>query len=406
VKDASKQDRYDTAYSVFAPHHFWTEITVFQSADTVILIFSGITILDPDGRAPHRTQQIMDNVTLVFRGIEFDSDKVHAFLRDKNARPSQKPDFGIEFVRAVGPHKSKWLFKIDMVRGTIRCSGGPTTTFFGFNAWVSLSESVQMKAIVGILHRKLAAIAGITFPTDVDPTVHRVEVTHLYPFRDLAEINQAELAIYQSLVILYPGRVQIAGATFEMPGVVRVGHSKSTSTLRLYPEVTKFAKKPNDITQAKWDALSFKLGNYMRVETMYTATQLKKDGLHLASGWAKPATIMGLVDKRMRDAGLRGVPPQDLAKLKALVTSIPGTKPLQLVGDWMKGKPVKNNGTRTTAQNLVKECGFNLTRPFEQQTLLAHGYADHFDADKVYQLPLKVRQDKALFNRWWESDKA
>jgi hypothetical protein len=188
--------------------------------------------------------------------------------------------------------------------------------------------------------------------------------------------------------------------------VVRVGHSKSTSTLRLYPEVTKVAKKPKDITQAKWGALSFKLGNYMRVETMYTATQLKKDGLHLASGWAKPATIMGLVDKRMRDAGLRGVPPQDLAKLKALVTSIPGTKPLQLVGDWMKGKPVKNNGTRTTAQNLVKECGFNLTRPFEQQTLLAHGYAHHFDADKVFQLPLKVRQDKALFNRWWESDKA
>jgi len=346
----------------------------------------------------------MDNITLVFAGISFDPDKVHAFLRDKNARPSQKPDFGIEFVRAVGPHKSKWLFKIDMVKGTIRCSGGPTTTFFGFNAWVSLTESVQMKAIVGILHRKLSAIDGITFPTDVDPTVHRVEVTHLYPFLNLSEIRDAEIAIYQSLVIRYPGRVQIAGATFEVPGTVRVGQTKSTSVLRLYPEMTKFAKKPKGVPQRKWDALATILENFLRVETMYTASQLKKEGLHLASGWAKPATIMGLVDNRMREAGLRGVPPQDLAKLKALVSSMPNRKPQQLIGDWMKGKPIKNNGTRSAAQKLVKKCGFDLTRPFEQQTLLEHGYADHFDADKVYQLPLKVRQDKALFNRWWESD--
>lgn len=323
-------------------------------------------------------------------------------MHTNNARQSEKPDHSIIFVRPVGLHESKWLFSINMHKGTIQCSGGPTTTFFGFNAWVSLNESVQMKAIVNILHRKLAAIEGITFPKHIDPTVHRVEVTHLYPFRDLAEINDAELAIYQSLVIRYPGRVQIAGATFEMPGVVRVGHSKSTSTLRLYPEVTKFARKPKHVTQAKWNRLSAKLENYMRVETMYTTTQLSRDGLHLASGWAKPAAIMGLVDKRMREAGLRGVPPQDLAKLKALVTSTPIRKPLQLIGDWMKGKPVKRNGTWTAAQTLTKECGFDLTRPYNQQALLAHGFVGYFDEDKIYQLPENARQDKELFNRWWE----
>ena len=348
----------------------------------------------------------MDNVTLIFTDISFDTKKVYSFLRDKNARPSEKPDHGIIFVRSVGLHKSKWLFDINMSKGTIRCSGGPTTTFFGFNAWVSLTESVQMKAIVGILHRKLSAIDGISFPEHVDPTVHRVEVTHLYPFRDLAEINDAEIAIYRSLVIRYPARVQIAGATYEMPGTVRVGHSKSTSTLRLYPEVTKFAKKPKDVPQAKWDALSAKLGNFMRVETMYTARQLTNDGLHLASGWAKPATIMGLVDKRMREAGLRGVPPQDLAKLKELVTATPSRAPLQLIGKWLKDKPVVKNGTWTVAQKLVKECGFDLTRPLEQQRLLAHGFSNYFDADKVYQLPLKIRQDKDLFDRWWEGDEA
>jgi hypothetical protein len=346
----------------------------------------------------------MDNIDLIFTGIKFDSEKVYSFLRDKNARPSEKPDHSIMFARPVGDHKSGWMFSINMNKGTIRCSGGPTTTFFGFNAWVSLTESVQMKAIVDILHRKLLGIKGITFPEHIDPTVHRVEITHLYPFRDLTEINEAQLAIYQSLVILYPGRVQIAGATFDMPGVVRVGNSKSTSTLRLYPEVTKFAKKPKDITQAKWDALSAKLESHMRVETMYTTAQLSKEGLHLASGWAKPATIMGLVDKRMCDAGLRGVLPQDLTKLKALVTSTPSTAPLRVIGNWMKGKPIKSNGTWTKAQEHAKEFGFNLTRPFKQQMLLAHGFVDRFDADKVYQLPLKVRQDKDLFDRWWEND--
>jgi len=346
----------------------------------------------------------MDNITLVFTGIEFEPDKVYSFLREKSARPSEKPDHSIIFSRPVGQHKSGWMFSINMKKGTIKCSGGPTTTFFGFNAWVSLNESVQMKTIVDILHRKLAAIKGITFPEHIDPTVHRVEVTHLYPFRDLAEINDAELAIYQSLVIRYPGHVQIAGATFEMPGVVRVGHSKSTSKLRLYPEVTKFAKKPKHVDQDKWDALATKLGIYMRVETMYTTPQLKKDGLHVASGWEKPAAIMGLVDQRMREAGLRGVPPQDLAKLKALVTPpTPSTAPLRLIGNWMKGKPIKRNGTWSTAQKVVKGCGFDLTRPFKQQALLAHHFGGYFDEHKVYKLPSELRGDKGLFNRWWES---
>lgn len=344
----------------------------------------------------------MDNIDLIFTGIKFDTEKVYSFLRNKNARHSEKPDHSIVFSRAVGQHKSGWKFTINMKKGTIECSGGPTTTFFGFNAWVSLNESVQMKTIVDILHQKLASIKGITFPENIDPTVHRVEVTHLYPFRDLAEINDAELAIYQSLVILYPKRVQIAGASFEMPGVVRVGHNKSTSTLRLYPEVTKFTKKPKHVDQTKWDTLSAELKNYMRVETMYTTDQLRKEGLHLASGWAKPATIMGLVDKRMRDAGLRGIPPQDLAKLKALVTATPTTRPHQVIDDWLKGKPLKNNGTRNSAQKIVKKFGFNLTRPYKQQALLAHGFADYFDEGKVYQLPLKLRNDKGLFDRWWE----
>jgi hypothetical protein len=348
----------------------------------------------------------MDNITLIFTGIEFEPDKVFKFLRLNKVRQSLKADQTILFSRPVGKHKSGWMFSINMKKGTIKCSGGPTTTFFGFNAWVSLNESVQMKAIVDILHQKLAAIKGITFPEHIDPTVHRVEVTHLYPFRDLAEINDAELAIYQSLVIRYPGHVQIAGATFEMPGVVRVGHSKSTSTLRLYPEVTKFAKKPKHIDQGKWDAFEVTLENYMRVETMYNKDQLNKEGLDLASGWAKPATIMGLVDKRMRDAGLRGVQPQDLDKLNGLVTPTPSTAPLRVIDNWMKGKPIKSNGTWTKAQKKAKECGFDLTRPFKQQALLAHKFGGYFDEDKVYKLPSKLRSDKGLFNRWWEGGKA
>jgi hypothetical protein len=345
----------------------------------------------------------MDNVSLIYTDIRFNHRKVHAFLRDKEAGLSQKPDFGIEFVRAVGPHKSKWLFKIDMTKGTIKCSGGPTTTFFGFNAWVSLNESVQMKAIVGILYRKLAAIDGITFPKHVDPLVHRVEVSHLYPFADLSQISDAQNAIYQSLVIRYPGRVQIAGATFEVPGVVRVGHSKSSSLLRLYPEMTKFASKPKDVPQDKWDILAYKLESYMRSETMHTFRQLEHSGLHVASGWNKPDAIMKLVDKRMRDAGLRGVHPQDREGLMKFLGSQPRKRPMEVIDQWLKGEHVVKNGTWTAAQKLAKKFGFDLTRPLEQQSQLSHGYSDHFEAHKVYQLPLMTRRDKELFNRWWEA---
>ena len=187
---------------------------------------------------------IMDNIILIFTDLKIEELKVRDFLKNEvKARPSFKPDT-IMFSRKVGDHESKWLFTINPKMGTIRCSGGPTTTFFGFNAWVSIKEHAQIEAIVGILLKKLTGIKGVTFPTKIDPLVYRVEITNLYPFTSLAEIGEAEIAIYHSLVARYPKRVQIAGESIEVPGTVRVGQNKSTSTLRLYPEASKFDSKP------------------------------------------------------------------------------------------------------------------------------------------------------------------
>lgn len=347
----------------------------------------------------------MDNLTLTFKELKFDNAKVLSFLKDKNARHSQKPDYGIEFVRSVGRYRSKWLFKIDLESGTIRCSGGPTTTFFGFNAWVSLNEPVQMKAIVGLLHKKLAAIKGVTFPKTVDPEINRIEVTHLYPFRDIEEIRTAELAIYESLVVRYPGRVQISGATYEVPGTLRVGLTKSSSILRIYPESTKFLKKPSHVPQGKWTLLQNALEHCVRVECIFSDTQLKRAELSVASAWVGDrvnAALKPLVDRRMKHAGLTGGVHFELEQLKELIAVHPRKKPHQLLQRWIKGEKLETNGTWTVAQSIAKKHGATLTRPLEQQVRLFHGYTEYFARGQIVVLPVHLRDDKDLFNRWWE----
>lgn len=345
---------------------------------------------------------IMDNITLIFTDLKIEEQKVRDFLKnDVKARPSFKPDT-IMFSRWVGKYKSKWLFDINPKKGTIKCSGGPTTTFFGFNAWVSIKEHAQMEAIVGILLDKLTGIKGITVPAKSDPLVHRVEITNLYPFASLAEIGEAESAIYHALVARYPGRVQIAGASIEVPGTVRVGQSKSTSTLRLYPEASKFDSKPVHIEQALWNQLNFELNRNMRVESMFDSRQLKAAGLSRASAWKEANCVKALVDKRMTDAGLRGVLPQNLAALDKELASKPLLQTNQLISEWRNGKDVTKNGTWSSAQTLVRKHGFDLSKPFAHQKYLDHGFSDYFSEDKVYELSKELRLNKALFNRWWE----
>lgn len=349
----------------------------------------------------------MDNLTLTFKELKFDDAKVLSFLKDKNARHTQKPDYGIEFVRAVGRYKSKWLFKIDFASGTISCSGGPTTTFFGFNAWVSLNEPVQMKAIVGLLHKKLEAIKGVTFPKVVDPEINRVEITQLYPFRDVEEIRTATPAIYESLVVRYPGRVQISGATYEVPGTIRVGLNKSSSILRIYPESTKFLKKPSHVPQGKWTLLQDALAHCARVECIFSDSQLQKAGLGIASAWVAANVASGLaplVDKRMKQSGLRGRVPFELQQLEDLIAGNPRKRAHELIQRWIADKTLKTNGTWTAAQKIAKQYGANLTRPLEQQVRLFHGFSEYFAHNRIVELPIQLREEKDLFDRWWESD--
>jgi hypothetical protein len=344
----------------------------------------------------------MDNITLIFTDLKIEELKVRDFLKNEmNARPSFKPDT-IMFSRWVGDHKSKWLFDINPKKGTIKCSGGPTTTFFGFNAWVSIKEHAQIEAIVGILLKKLRGIEGVSFPVNSDPIVHRIEITNLYPFTSLAEIGEAESAIYHSLVARYPKRVQIAGASIEVPGTVRVGQNKSTSTLRLYPEALKFDSKPDHIEQHLWNDLSSVLKCYMRVESMFDSRQLKTAGLSRASAWKEADCVKALVNNRMIDAGLRGVRPQNLAALDKELASKPLLQTNQLINDWKNGKDVTKNGTWSSAQKLVKRHGFDLSKPFAHQRQLDHGFSDFFTEDKVYELVKELRLNKGLFNRWWE----
>jgi hypothetical protein len=44
-----------------------------------------------------------------------------------------------------------------------------------------------------------------------------------------------------------------------------------------------------------------------------------------------------------------------------------------------------------------------MTIPYSAHDRLEHGFLDRFSADRVYELPMELRQDPELFRRWWEA---
>lgn len=347
----------------------------------------------------------MDNIQLEFTA-KVDSSKVLNFLKSHQVKTTQKTqgkrtEKSILFVRDVGPHKSGWMFTIYPNSGRITCSGGPSDTFFSFNAWVSLAEHLQMSAIVSILRDKLNKVEGIDIAEDSLVTVSRVEITHLYQFASLDEIIQAEQAIYRNLVARYPGKVSLVGESLEVPGMLRVGLSKSTTLLRLYPELDKFKHLPAGVSQEKWQQLREHLQYCLRVETIMNKGDLVKAGLSDAAAWSSRQDVLHMVNQRMTEAGLRVAVRQDAAQLDLLLTKATNAVK-QVIEAWKAGQATKGTGTWSRAQELVKTCGYDMTIPYSAHDRLEHGFLDRFSADRVYELPLELRQDPELFRRWWE----
>ena len=348
----------------------------------------------------------MDNIQLEFTA-KVNVEKVLAFLAKHDVKITQKTkgkrtDKNILFVRDVGPHKSGWMFTIYPNSDRITCSGGPSTTFFGFNAWVSLAESLQMKAIVSILRDKLNKVDGVDVAADSLVTVSRVEITHLYQFASLDEIIQAEQAIYRNLVARYPGKVSLVGESLEVPGTLRVGLTKSTTLLRVYPELDKFKRLPAGVLQEKWQQLREHLQYCLRVETIMDKGDLVKAGLSDAAAWSSRQDVLHMVNQRMTEAGLRVAVRQDSAQLDLLLAKEATNAVKQVIEAWKAGKATKGTGTWSRAQELVKSCGYDMTIPYSAHDRLEHGFLDRFSADRVYELPLELRQDPELFRRWWE----
>ncbi len=348
----------------------------------------------------------MDNITIRFEDVTFNKTKLKDFLAKRNARESAKPDEVILFIRPVGKHKIKWQFRLDLANKNILCSGGPTTTFFGFNAWVSLNSSAQMKAIVQILSQKLSEMDGVTLSAKVCPTIHRVEATHLFKFDSLEQIAQAEIALYSSLVARYPGKVMLSGASIEVPGMLRVGLNKSATTLRLYPEDNKLSPRPVHVSPDKWALLCAELKTCLRVECIFDSTQLKSAKLDKANAWNTSDCLSKLVDNRMHHAGLRGIQPQNYEGLMRRINEKKDWPASCLVERWESGEATPKNGTWSTSQALAKSMGFDLTLPFTHQKHLAHGFQDYFTQDKVLELSKELRSDPELFGRWWEASQA
>ena len=348
----------------------------------------------------------MDNLQLEFTDPNLDPNKVLSFLDGHKVKVTKKTkgkrtESNILFTRNVGHHESGWMFTVYPDSRRIVCSGGPSTTFFGFNAWVSLAEDLQMDAIVNILRDKLNQIDGVDIDANSPVKVLRVEITHLYQFGSLDEIIAVEQALYANLVARYPGKVQLVGETLEVPGTLRVGLTKSATLLRIYPELDKFKRTPKEVPLAKWQGLKEELKNCLRVETVYDKDRLSRAGLSIASSWKSRGDVLNLVEKQMTDAGLR-VPEQQDSDMFDLKLAKAPKAVRSLIEDWKVNLTVNKTGSWSRAQELLKSCGYDLSIPYSAQSRLAHNFAKHFHADRVYELPLEMRQDTELFNRWWE----
>ena len=343
----------------------------------------------------------MDNITIRFSGVTFDLNKLLVFLKKNKARESSKPDDVFLFTRKVGKHKAGWLFRLDIRNKNILCSGGPTSTFFGFNAWVSLKHSTQMATIVNILRKKLEQMDGVMLSEVVSPTVHRVEITHLYRFDSIDEIAQAEIALYSNLVVRYPKKVMMSGASMDVPGMIRVGLNKSLTTLRVYPEELKLETKPAHLYSAEWKKLREELKNCLRVECIFDSVQLKAAGLDKAEEWGCLDNLEKLVDDRMSEAGLRNTMPQSVEKLDAYLAGPKQSKVKDFMAGWKAGKSIDVNGTWSAVQVDAKAMGFDITMPYSHQRHLAHGLHGRFDTSQVVELSETLRNDEVLFERWW-----
>lgn len=356
----------------------------------------------------------MDNVNYRITKVVIDPHVLIAALISMGVNVTQKTLVKqrsnlILFSLPVGPHKCRWLFRVNLTDNTIACSGGVTKTFFGHNVWVFKNEAVQLAAIMGIVRDALLQIDGIAMGcTDLyDYLIERVELTNHFLLPDGVTTADSIGKIDMLFMTLFPRRYSVPeGKTHDKPGTVRLGKTKSSRVCRVYDPASKFLTKPSHILAESWEMLKNACFGHLRIELMFSKRDLISAVLSTLADWEDTEKVARLVTKRYQDFGLSvefkstndHFTPPDVRE----------TNPsfVEQARHWFsagaKGvAPKPGSGAFNRFKQYMAARGYRTDVAFALHHFLVHGLHEVLVPERSAELPIELRRDTSLFGKWW-----
>jgi hypothetical protein len=355
----------------------------------------------------------MDNLTYRLPLISFDVPTLEACLESRGiyVTPRTHPKTRhklLLFSLKIGKHRVLRLYRINLTLGTISCSGGVTTLFFGHNVWVYKRELVQIKTLIMLEAAELGKIDGIVLPASPESvaTVLRVEITrhHALP-ADVTPFAAID-AVNLMLMAMHPNSRFRNGDSFDDPGVTGLGRNKSARRCRVYDPASKFDKKPSHISDESWHALKVACHQHLRVEIMFGYRELLAAGLSTVAAWENAAKLEQMMTKRYAKYGLCVRFKADKAGMSPSEVAATNPRFVEPARHWFtagaRGTPLNaRSGTYGRFRNFMAAHGYRIAVPFAWHGYLRHGLHDALQSESSAELPPELRDSAELFGRWW-----
>lgn len=356
----------------------------------------------------------MDNLSFRIPHVMFDVSKLTATLIGLGINVTRKTIVKqacelVMFSMPVGPHKCRWLFRLNLTDNTIACSGGVTKTFFAHNVWVFKNEATQLTAIMGIVRDALLQIDGITLAcTNLYAySIERVELTNHFALPEGVSMAAALGKIDVLFMTLFPRRYsQPEGKDHDNPGTVRLGRTKSSRVCRAYDPFSKFDLKPAHVPVGIWAALRAVCSGHLRIELMFSKRELHAAGLTTLADWEDAARVARLVTARYQDFGLSVEFKATNYHFKPQDVRVTNPSFVEQARHWFSGgtkgvAPNPHSGAANRFKQYMAAKGYRIDVTFARHRFLVHGLHDVLVPERRAELPPDLCRDPALFGKWW-----
>ena len=362
----------------------------------------------------------MDNLKARISNTYINIQSLFEHLSSEDIKPKAKIGASaqveeITFSVPVGRYRTNWFVRVCLATNSVTISGGVTKTFFGHNVWVFNNEYVQLRAILGIVVRRLARIEGLKLPATAlkgdysEVAVERVELTthHVLPEQEtqFSAINKTDMLFK----VLFPKRRHRYGDTLDQPGVTSVGRTKSTKECRVYDPNEKYRLKPAHISQETWDALFANCKRELRAEMIMSDREIAQLEMAAVDAWRDTGKILEFLEKKYRRFGLSVAHNTSIDVL--LPADVLETNPtfVDYARYWFTAgerglAPNKRSGSYNRFRKYMESKGFNINVTFERHKLLAHGLHDFLRPSIRAELPASLRGNHELFCHWWKNE--